>query len=253
LKTQEYFMIKIYRLLCEETGKSYIGQTKYDISARFKEHVNGSQFGKNKLANAIRKYGADKFQQILLDEVEDDIANARERYYVKFYDSFHNGYNSTRAGEWVPKPPVTDKTREKMGRNNRWKDKPRYGAENPNYGKKWSAEMKAAMSEKKKGIATRTGAVLSEDTKKKIGDANRGNAYRTGQINSDEHRRKISEANKGKKRPIAEKEYDITFPDGHVERIKGLVQFCNTYDLHKGNIFSKSGSKKYKARKIQQE
>lgn len=243
-------MTKIYRLLCTETGKSYIGKTKHEIEDRFHEHVHGSKFGgKSKLSNALRKYGPEKFEKYLLEETSEELSNEREKHFVEFYDSFHNGYNSTRAGEWVPKPPVTDETRDKMSRNNRWRGKPRYGVENPNYGKKWSDELKRNQSEKMKGKQTRLGAVLSDETKKKISDSRKGKTFENakGLKRSEETKKRISASKTGKRIEKTRKEYIIIDPDGKTFTIKGLVDFCNEYGLHKGNIFSNSGSKGYRA------
>lgn len=80
--------------------KVYIGQTTQTIGIRFTNHKMASRTGEDtKFYRAIRKYGEDNFYPELLEEVEVKDLNDRERYWIKYYDSYYNGYNSTLGGD----------------------------------------------------------------------------------------------------------------------------------------------------------
>lgn len=98
----------IYIIKNTINNKVYIGQTSQSLKTRFKGHIRDSKeidfekFDykyKNKLYNAFRKYGEDKFYMELIEECDNDLLNEREIYYIKEYDSYKNGYNSTVGGE----------------------------------------------------------------------------------------------------------------------------------------------------------
>ena len=82
--------------------KVYIGQTTLDIEDRFKQHIKKSTLKsrKYKLYNAMKKYGVENFY---IGKVESNIPikdlDYKEIYYIEKYDSFKNGYNSTKGGD----------------------------------------------------------------------------------------------------------------------------------------------------------
>ena len=93
--------------------KSYIGQTRQN-NVELRWGNNGSGYkplnDKNytKFWNAICKYGWDSFNHDVLDIVENESVeelvkelNKLEKQYIKKYDSYYNGYNSTVGGEGV--------------------------------------------------------------------------------------------------------------------------------------------------------
>lgn len=56
--------------------------------------------GKYKIYNAMNKYGKENFTcEILEDNVLIDDLNKKEIYYIEKYNSFINGYNSTKGGD----------------------------------------------------------------------------------------------------------------------------------------------------------
>ena len=82
-------------------GKVYIGQTN-DFTARRNQHLSDARKGEDyKIYRAIRKYNTtkDDFEIIESDLDSQDLANEREIYWIAFYDSYHNGYNSTPGGQ----------------------------------------------------------------------------------------------------------------------------------------------------------
>ena len=97
----------IYMRISPSGGK-YIGQTIFSEEIRWKDHVkeatNLNSNNYNTILNkAIRKYGKDNFQVIILeDNIEEDNLDEKEIYWIDQYktywkDGFH-GYNMTRGG-----------------------------------------------------------------------------------------------------------------------------------------------------------
>lgn len=90
----------IYIIRNTINDKVYIGQTTQTIGIRFTNHKMASRTGEDtKFYRAIRKHGEDKFYVQLLEKVEIKDLNDRERYWIKYYDSYYNGYNSTLGGD----------------------------------------------------------------------------------------------------------------------------------------------------------
>ena len=93
----------IYKVTNTVNGKMYIGQTKRTIDARWKQHVyssfNDSDFDKGPFHLAIKKYGAEAFVVEQIEECKNEDLNSRETYWIKHFDTFHNGYNITTGGE----------------------------------------------------------------------------------------------------------------------------------------------------------
>ena len=82
-------------------GKVYIGQTN-DFTARRNQHLSDARKGEDyKIYRAMRKYNTtkDDFEIIESNIDSQDLANEREIYWIAFYDSYHNGYNSTPGGQ----------------------------------------------------------------------------------------------------------------------------------------------------------
>lgn len=168
---------KIYIVTNLITGKQYVGQTKRSIEFRLSEHIATAKLNKynNRFYNAINKYGEDNFKIELL---EDNIAtleeaNERERFWINYYDTYNNGYNSTIGGDGVPEYHHLEETKQKISkslkghvfpesRNEKirqamlgrdmsieWRNKisevakRRIGAKNPFYGRHHTEETKA--------------------------------------------------------------------------------------------------------------
>ena len=91
-------MIGIYKIQNLINGKIYIGQSIH-IKARFNAHKSEARNGNTRpLYNAIRKYGVENFSFEIIEECSKEKLNEREIYWIKKYDSFHNGYNLTPGG-----------------------------------------------------------------------------------------------------------------------------------------------------------
>ena len=93
-------MVGIYKITNQLNGKVYIGQS-VNIEQRWKRHKQEVKNGNKtyKLYNAIRKYGIENFSFEVLEECLRDELNEKEIYYIKKYNSYCNGYNSTLGGQ----------------------------------------------------------------------------------------------------------------------------------------------------------
>jgi len=92
-------MIGIYCFTNKINNKKYIGQS-INIEKRFLEHFNNSKNPNahgydSKFYRALRKYGVDSFEFDILEEVSLDQLNEKETFYIGYYNSYKNGYNST--------------------------------------------------------------------------------------------------------------------------------------------------------------
>lgn len=92
----------IYCIENKINHKKYIGQTNYFIG-RKAEHFNRLRKNKHinqKLQNAFNKYGEENFFIYPIEEnLPAEVLNEKEIYYIKYYDTYHNGYNLTLGGE----------------------------------------------------------------------------------------------------------------------------------------------------------
>lgn len=95
----------IYKATSATTGKVYIGQTTQTLQERISQH-NSHAFGHQynyHFHNAIRKYGAEDFTyEIIEDGIKSvEVLNKREKYWISYYNSYYDGYNSTMGGDGV--------------------------------------------------------------------------------------------------------------------------------------------------------
>lgn len=102
----------IYSAKCIGTGKYYIGQTIQEPKKRWSRHKYDALnfkdyecFSSNpcgrKFYNAIRKYGFDSFEWKVVKELHNctkQTLDMQEKFWISFYDSVDNGYNSTNGG-----------------------------------------------------------------------------------------------------------------------------------------------------------
>lgn len=95
-------MAYIYQIKNSINGKIYVGKTLESVERRWKKHQSDSQreICKDRpLYRAINKYGADKFEVSVLEEVSDEIVNEKEKYWIELLGSYKNGYNATLGGD----------------------------------------------------------------------------------------------------------------------------------------------------------
>lgn len=87
----------IYKVTNKVNGKSYIGQTRYTLEFRWRQHLHKKD--NVYFHNAIKKYGAENFSLEVLEECDVDKLNSREIFYIAKYNTFEEGYNLTIGGD----------------------------------------------------------------------------------------------------------------------------------------------------------
>lgn len=90
--------IGIYRIVNKINGKCYIGKSA-NIEQRFKGHKNKMSYGTEVLYQAFRKYGIDNFDFSIIEECSLELLSDREKYWIQYYNSYEEGYNSTLGGD----------------------------------------------------------------------------------------------------------------------------------------------------------
>jgi group I intron endonuclease len=189
----------IYRLIAPN-GKSYIGMTIRGMK-RINEHKNSkSNFT---IDRAIQKYGWNNFKLEILEEVNDSkLLPELEKYYIKKYDTFNDGYNETFGGEQVMIGKHHSKeTKKKISIANtgrQFSDEHRNKLSKIKKGKHHSEETKNRMSIAKLGKPSWNKNIqLSEETKNRMSIAKLGKKRKPF---SEEHLKNMSIAKLGKKR-----------------------------------------------------
>lgn len=92
----------IYKITNNVNGKVYIGQTIQTIKERFYQHYAtkcSDSVLNMAIHRAINKYGKSNFTIEVIEEVDKDSLNDREKFWIEYYNSYNNGYNSTRGGQ----------------------------------------------------------------------------------------------------------------------------------------------------------
>lgn len=97
----------IYKITNTINGKSYIEQTIQNIKERFYQHCAtkcSKAVSNMAIHRAIKKYDKSNFTVEVIEEIDSANLNDRERYWIKYYNSYNNGYNSTKGGQDGCKP-----------------------------------------------------------------------------------------------------------------------------------------------------
>jgi len=88
------------------SGNCYIGKTGGTLEERIRRHRGEMNRNNYKFQKALRKYGFDSFSwDILEDDIScDKLLSEKEILYVKKFNSYRGGYNSTIGGDGVSGP-----------------------------------------------------------------------------------------------------------------------------------------------------
>lgn len=87
----------IYKITNKVNNKSYIGQTRYTVEFRWRQHIHKKD--NTYFHNALHKYGIENFTVETLEECEANLLNEREIFYIAKYNTFKEGYNLTIGGD----------------------------------------------------------------------------------------------------------------------------------------------------------
>ena len=120
---------RIYKITNKENSLIYIGCTINSLEKRFGEHLSRcftSEY-KSKLYNSMKKYGQENFTIELIEECDLNVIYETEKKYIKQYDSYNNGLNSTIGGEgclgYTHSPEIRQKISENTKNGNSHKGK----------------------------------------------------------------------------------------------------------------------------------
>lgn len=90
----------IYKIENKINKHIYIGQS-INILKRWTEHTKDSKKYPNlTLYKAFNKYGIKNFLFSIIEECPKEKLDEREIYWIKYYDSYKNGYNMTPGGKY---------------------------------------------------------------------------------------------------------------------------------------------------------
>lgn len=195
----------VYKILCKTNNKFYIGSSK-NLDKRWLVHLYNLR--KNKhinvyLQRSFNKYGEDSFTFEVLEICDIAYILIREQFYMDTLGACDSGFNIARkslGGDNITNNPnkedIVRRIKSKISQNlklmsddekrEKW-SKP--GELNPNYGNRWTDEMKKEASDKNKGKvpvnkgktnsellgeepAKKISQKLSEHASKRVGDKN---------------------------------------------------------------------------------
>lgn len=207
---QEYnYYGSIYLLRNKINGRCYVGQTTMKVEHRWKYYKAIKCKNQTKLYNALKKYGWDSFETMVLCYAENQSElNEKEIHCAKIFDCHVNGYNIKECGS---KGKMSLESRQKLSikikaltSGVKKSEKHKLGMSVARLGKPISEAAKKKISDKLKGrISNRKGAVLSEETKLKISKNKMGKKINVNRINcighkhTEETKLKISNMKKG--------------------------------------------------------
>lgn len=175
----------IYGLRNKINGKWYIGQSR-NIIDRWNIAYRYAKCKKQpKIFSAIKKYGYDAFEKVIIEEcsLDQSVLDSREEHWIKHYNSVELGYNCRTGGS---------------------------------SGGKFSNESKKKMSIAKVG----TKRVFSEEHRKRISEAKKGKPNgREGTEWTEEQRKRIMATSDQRAEKVSKKLKGIVFTE---ERKKNI-------------------------------
>ncbi len=132
----------IYGLKNKTNGKWYVGQST-DILSRWDRAYKGMRCqNQHKIYRALKKYGYNGFDKIILEECGVEQLNDREVYWSEYYDSINNGYNLRVGGG--RKGALSFETKEKL-RARKFTDEWKQKISDAKKGKTFSEEHRAKL------------------------------------------------------------------------------------------------------------
>lgn len=173
-------------------GKRYIGKTECSLEKRKVQHKHHSKYGKTTLYNAIRKYGWDNLDWVILEECENvDTLNRQEEDWIRRFKTlnYDKGYNLREGGEGGKHHETT---KMKISLANSGENNGMYGKTSWNKGKKLTKEHRENLSKAHQGqVPWNKGKTLPkrgpqpEGVKRKISKSNSGENNGQAKLNCE--------------------------------------------------------------------
>ena len=136
----------IYLITNKINGKQYVGKS-INFKNRYLKHKYAKYYN-TYLHNSIRKYGFENFEfKILEQDIEINILQARENYYIDKYDTLNNGYNLRKDSKDNSGWKHSEETKKKISKSSsgrKFPDRVRVNWE-------WSEEGKKSFNKKMSG------------------------------------------------------------------------------------------------------
>jgi group I intron endonuclease len=133
-------------LTCRTSARSYVGQTIDPLDVRWGEHYSCALKGQTLLYRAIRKYGPEAFDRVVLEECDESTLDERERYWLAKLGTLKPyGYNMTEGGQGTRGHQHTEETKQRISLNLRGRqftDEHRQNLSRAHTGRKHTLETK---------------------------------------------------------------------------------------------------------------
>lgn len=225
----------IYKVTNAVNGKVYIGQTTQTLEKRWKNHLHDMKYNtNNKFYNAIKKYGCESFIKEVIEEniqSEEKLSN-REKYWIKYYNSYKEGYNSTIGGEISPMK--YKEIREKVSKSMKGRKFTKEHREKLKLAQKGRKGTPHTEEHKKYMSQLMKGREVSKETREKLRKASLGQKQSDETINkrskamkgrkfTKEHREKISKSLKGNSNVMIGKDNPRSKPIVQVDKTTGEI------------------------------
>lgn len=125
----------IYKITNTLNNKVYIGQTIHSVEERWKRHQNDALSGRlnTHFAQALRKYPIENFIVETIDTAtSQEELTEKEYYWINYYNSLIDGYNSTNDKHKCGGNTYQNKTKEEMQIIKEKISNGKLGSKNPN-------------------------------------------------------------------------------------------------------------------------
>lgn len=178
----------IYLIRNNKNGKIYVGQTRVGLKKRFAEHKQKNHPG---ISQAMNKWGADNFSIEMIEEVEQELLDERETFWIKEMKSYEEGYNLTPGGgsQFIMMSP---EARQKISESGKGK---RTGKDNPACRPEVREKIRqAALRRVNDGWVSPTTGGHTEEAKQKMRGKKRAPGFQKGRKLSEETKEKIRQA-----------------------------------------------------------
>ena len=238
----------------EENGWSYVGSTMNEKTRRYSWNNHGNKsYGGEKINDAREKFGIESFTYEILEEFYNADGKAlqkkldeREAFYVQQFDSFQNGYNTSKGGtgnkgvnfSQIHRNNIgkaskgrkhTEATKKQIGtklKGHSVSDDTRLKISEGNKGKKRTAEQRHAESERLKGIEPKAATKASKVWREK-----NGGGYWKGKTMTPEAKQHMKEAQQ--RRGIMVR---VEYSDGRVETYNTMLDAAKGLGIGVGSV-----------------